>query len=184
MNAGLTFLTNLYQGIRQNRIQLVLVAGAILFTLCFLYFYYLPYFTNIGPVQPIPFSHRLHAGVKAIACEFCHPYVSRSKFPGIPPVEKCLYCHRYIIPNHPEIQKEHRYFNTGTPTPWVKVNYIPEHVLFNHERHIRKELQCIECHGDVKTMDRMKGVHFQMGFCVQCHRAKKAPLDCWLACHN
>jgi hypothetical protein len=43
--------------------------------------------------------------------------VNRSKHPGIPPVEKCIYCHKYIIANHPEIKKEHRYFNTRTPTP-------------------------------------------------------------------
>jgi hypothetical protein len=30
--------------------------------------------------------------------------VGRSVHPGIPPVEKCLYCHKYIIANHPEIR--------------------------------------------------------------------------------
>jgi hypothetical protein len=146
-------------------------------------FYFFPY-ADLGPQQPISFSHHVHAGVKEIQCQFCHPYVARSHFPGIPPVEKCLYCHNYIIVDHPEIQKEHRYFDTRTPTPWVKVNYVPEFVFFNHERHIRKELACQECHGKVETMDRLKGVDFQMGFCVACHREKKANLDCWLACHN
>jgi hypothetical protein len=156
----------------------------VLFSLGFLYFYYISPATNIGPRQPIPFSHRLHAGVKAINCRFCHPYVQRSIYPGLPPVEKCLYCHNYIIANHPEIKKEHNYFNTQTPTPWRKVFFVPEHVLFNHQRHIRKGFPCEKCHGQVKQMDRLKDLRFKMGFCVQCHRENKGNLDCWLACHS
>jgi hypothetical protein len=33
-------------------------------------------------------------------------------------------------------------------------------------------------------MDRLKKQTFQMGFCLECHREKKATLDCWLSCHN
>ena len=152
--------------------------------LIFLSLFYVRPGANIGPEQPIAFSHRIHAGVKEIQCRFCHPYVARSKFPGIPPVEKCLYCHDYIISNHPEIQKEHQYFNSKTPIPWVKVNFMPEHVIFNHKRHIKKDVDCRECHGDVETMDRLKDADFEMGFCIHCHKAKDANLDCWLACHN
>jgi hypothetical protein len=43
---------------------------------------------------------------------------------------------------------------------------------------------CKACHGQVEAMDRIKGVTFRMGFCVECHQEKKANLDCWLACHN
>jgi hypothetical protein len=153
-------------------------------TLLFLYYFYVPPASDVGPEQPIAFSHRVHTGVKEIQCRFCHPYVDRSSFPGIPPVEKCLYCHKYIIAGHPEIQKEHKYFNTKTPTPWVKVNYIPEHVFFNHKRHVKKQIDCSECHGAVETMDRLKEQKFEMAFCINCHQEKKANLDCWLACHN
>jgi hypothetical protein len=92
-------------------------------------FLYAPPAAMIGPEQPIPFSHRLHSGVKAIQCQYCHPYVEHSNHPGLPPVEKCLHCHNYIIANHWWIQKEHEYYNTGTPTPWVKANFLAEHVL-------------------------------------------------------
>ncbi len=160
------------------------IALCVLLVLGFLYFFYISPATRIGPAQPIAFSHRLHAGHKAIDCRFCHPYVERSIHPGLPPVEKCLFCHNYIIANHPEIKKEHNYFNSGTPTPWRKVFYIPEHVLFNHQRHIKREVACEKCHGDVKQVDRLKGQRFRMGFCVQCHRENKANLDCWLACHS
>ena len=174
---------SLLQTLKRNRAHLLLTIFAALGVVLFLYFFY-GYGTYIGPEQPIPFSHQLHAGVKQIQCFYCHPYAGYSNFPGIPPVEKCLHCHKYIIANHPWIQKEHWYFNNKTPTPWQKVYYIPEHVLFNHQRHIRKEIACQECHGAVEKMHRLKSHRFKMGFCVDCHRAKKANLDCWLSCHS
>jgi predicted CXXCH cytochrome family protein len=162
----------------------VFSSAAVILVGLFLYFFYLFPADDMGPMQPISFSHRVHAGVKAIQCEFCHPSVRRSTFPGIPPVGKCLYCHDYIISNHPEIKKEHQYFNTHTPTPWVKVTYIPEFTFFNHACHLRRKLQCRECHGPAETMDRLQRNKIQMGFCVSCHRRYEANIDCWLACHN
>ena len=156
----------------------------ILLVIGFLYFFYVWPARNIGPEQPIPFSHRVHSGVKAIQCQFCHPYVGRSIHPGLPPVEKCLYCHNYIIANHPWIQKEHDYFNTRTPTPWKKVFYVPEHVLFNHQRHIKKNVECAICHGQIETMDRIPAKRFKMKFCIECHKKNNANLGCWLACHS
>jgi len=167
-----------------NKGPIFWTAGLVVLTVAFLYYFYTPPATRIGVEQPIPFSHQLHAGVKSIQCRFCHPYVERSIHPGLPPVEKCLYCHNYIIANHPQILKEHRYYNTQTPTPWKKANYLAEHVLFNHQRHIKKEIQCQECHGAVETMDRIRGKYFYMQFCLNCHRQKKVNLGCWLACHS
>jgi hypothetical protein len=155
----------------------VLVAG-------FLYTFYSSPATSIGVEQPIPFSHRVHVNVKNIQCQFCHPYVGRSINPGLPPVEKCLYCHKYIIANFPPILKEHLYYNTRTPTPWKKANYLAEHVLFNHQRHIRKEIACQQCHGEIQNMDRVKGKIFFMAFCIRCHRERKVNIGCWLACHS
>lgn len=167
-----------------NKAPLGLITLCVLLAAGFVYFFYASPATSMGPAQPISFSHRLHAGIKAIDCRFCHPYVARSIFPGLPPVEKCLFCHKYIIANHPEIRKEHHYFNTRTPTPWVQVFYLPEHVLFNHQRHILKEIACEACHGEVKATDRLKGQRFKMGFCLECHRQKDANVGCWLACHS
>ena len=75
-----------------NKGPLAIVGGSVVLTAAFLFFFYFPPAGNIGPAQPIPFSHRLHAGHKAINCRFCHPYVERPIHPGLPPVEKCLYC--------------------------------------------------------------------------------------------
>jgi hypothetical protein len=171
-------------GIWANRWPLLWIAAGVFLVLGFLYFYYASPGTRIGPEQPIAFSHRLHAGDKAISCRFCHPYVERSNHPGIPAVEKCLYCHNHIIANHPEILKEHAYYNTDTPTPWVKVFYMPEHVLFNHQRHLLSGIDCAACHGEVQQMDRLQDRRLKMGFCIDCHREKNATLDCWLSCHS
>lgn len=169
---------------RNNRIIIFSVASCVILVIFFIYLFYFFQEEGIGAKQPIPFSHRVHAGVKAIPCQFCHPDADRSTFPGIPPVEKCFYCHTYIISKHPEIRKERKYLETKTPVPWIKVNYVPEYAFFNHQCHIRKGVDCAECHGQVETMDRIKGVRFEMGFCVTCHRQKMVTLDCWLACHN
>jgi len=173
-----------WQGVRRNGRPILVIAGCMILVLGFLFFFYASPAARIEPEQPIAFSHRLHAGHKAIDCRFCHPYADRSIDPGLPPVEKCLYCHNYIIANHPEIRKEHDYYNSATPTPWRKVYYLPEHVLFNHQRHIKRDVACEECHGEVKQMDRLKGMRFKMGFCIQCHRARNVNLGCWLACHS
>jgi len=171
------------EGTGNNRTLLLLIGLGIVLLVAFLYYFYIPPATDIGPEQPVAFSHRVHAGVKQIQCEFCHPYVKKSNFPGMPPVEKCLYCHHYILHSFPEVLRVHDWLESNTPAAWVKVNYVPEHVVFNHQRHIRKDIECKECHGAVETMDRLKGTDFKMGFCIECHEEKKANLDCW-SCHN
>lgn len=156
-----------------------LVSGAM-----FYLFYIYPH-ADLGPRQPIPFSHRIHAGVKQINCRFCHPFVARSKHAGIPALQKCFFCHNYVIPLHPEIQKEKAHYESGVPVEWIRVFYVPDFVKFRHLPHIQfGNLDCSDCHGAVETMDRLPSVGFQMGFCIGCHRERDAQLDCWLACHH
>ena len=168
----------------KNAITILTTLATTLFIAAFILFFYSPPQARIGPEQPIPFSHNVHSGIKQIQCQYCHPYVAYSNHPGIPAVEKCLHCHKYIIAEHPWIKKEHEYFNTDTPTPWVKVNYVAEHVLFNHQRHINNKIACQECHGQVQEIQRLPQKVWRMGECVECHRKKNANLDCWLACHS
>ena len=99
--------------------------ATVLLVLTLVYFYYLFPGQDIGPVQPIYFSHRIHAGVKQINCRFCHPYVERSEHAGLPEVEKCFFCHKYIIPMHPEILKEKEYFDRKVPVPWSASTLFP-----------------------------------------------------------
>lgn len=159
--------------------------GAFLLLAAMMYLFYVYPDRNIGPEQPIPFSHRLHAGTKAIDCRFCHSYVASGPRAGIPVMEKCFYCHEYIIPLHPEIELERRFYESGTGVPWVRVYNVPDHVQFHHQPHILwAGLDCTRCHGEVERMDRLKSVNFQMEFCIDCHREMNAQVDCWLACHH
>jgi predicted CXXCH cytochrome family protein len=168
-----------------NRQWLKWVSAVILLTGVMVYFYYVYPGRGVGPAQPIAFSHRVHAGVKAIHCRFCHPQVERSAHAGLPEVEKCFYCHNYIIPSHPEILKEKGYLDRQRPVPWVRVFYVPDFVKFRHEPHLRwGKLECSQCHGPVAQMDRLQTRVFKMQFCIDCHKQKKAQLDCWLACHH
>lgn len=48
------------------------------------------------PVQPIAFSHRLHAGEMQIDCLYCHSGAERSRHAGIPAASTCMNCHRYV----------------------------------------------------------------------------------------
>ena len=114
--------------IRPGAVVLFLLVGFTM--LVFMYLFYVQMQGRVGPEQPIPFSHRLHAGVKAIDCRFCHPFVERSAKAGLPTVGKCLYCHNYIIRKHPWIQEEHRYYETDEPTPWVRLFIVGDHVQF------------------------------------------------------
>lgn len=156
---------------------------SVLLVIAMLYLTRVYPYQKIGPKQPIFFSHRVHAGDKGINCRFCHPFVEQSTNPGIPPVSKCLFCHRYIITGHPQIVKLKNYFDTQTPIPWIRLMYLPDYNRFNHQAHLAQRIECATCHGEVSRMDRIYPVTYQMGFCVECHKARNAQLDCWLSCH-
>ena len=48
------------------------------------------------PVQPIAFSHRLHAGGMQISCLYCHSGAEKGPHAGIPAASICMNCHRTI----------------------------------------------------------------------------------------
>ena len=100
-------------------------------------------------------------------------------------MEKCFFCHEYIIPSHPQLVKELEHYKTGDAVQWIKIFWVPDFVKFRHQPHIRwANLDCTECHGDIKAKDRLQPVKFEMGFCIKCHKEKNAQTDCWLACHH
>ena len=137
----------------------------------------------VGTKQPIPFSHRLHAGARQISCLFCHDGADRSRVAGTPEVSKCLLCHNVIIANFEPIRKLHGYYNRKEPIPWVRVNRLPDYVHFTHEMHLAAGIDCGHCHGNVKAMDRITpSLNLKMGFCVDCHKNLKATVDCY-TCH-
>ena len=138
---------------------------------------------NPGPRQPIPFSHRIHAGTKDLSCFFCHNSALRSSNAGMPPVEKCLLCHNVIASNWEPIARIRKYYDRGESIPWVRVNRVPDFVRFSHQAHLAAKIDCGHCHGNVKAMDRITpSPNLKMGFCVHCHKSRKATVDCY-TCH-
>jgi hypothetical protein len=137
-----------------------------------------------SPVQPIAFSHKMHAGDNGIPCLFCHRYAPRSPVAGIPAVADCRACHQFIAQNAPEIKKLMEYWGKKEPIPWIRVYHVPDHVYFPHMMHSRAGLPCAGCHGDVAAMPRVaRSVKINMGWCLSCHRQHKASIDCW-TCHK
>ncbi|MFQ5898194.1 MAG: cytochrome c3 family protein [Candidatus Methylomirabilia bacterium] len=154
-------------------------------------------------VQPIAFSHRIHAGQYKIDCQYCHADARRSPYAGIPSVRRCMGCHRITAADRPEIQKLAQYLGREESIPWVRIHKVPEMVYFAHKPHIRAGLACQSCHGPVDTMDRIEARTGQnlvndllnlvglaqtatpltMGWCVECHTAKEASLEC-TTCHH
>jgi hypothetical protein len=163
-----------------------------------------------GPVQPIFFSHVIHAGAFKIDCQYCHTGARRSAAAGIPSVERCMGCHKIVAAQgNPEVQKLHGYWERREPIPWVRVFKVPEFTHFPHKPHVRAGVTCQSCHGPVERM-RVVGAQtgprllndlaslvglkvapppLSMGWCVDCHRREnavrdtQAPLDC-IACHH
>ena len=58
------------------------------------------------PVQPVAYSHRLHAGELGIACLHCHTAAERGKHAGIPAVNVCMNCHRFVSAAWVEVKAE------------------------------------------------------------------------------
>ena len=48
------------------------------------------------PVQPIAYSHRLHAGELQIPCQYCHSGAASSRHAGIPAASTCMNCHQFV----------------------------------------------------------------------------------------
>ena len=51
---------------------------------------------NYAPDQPVKFSHKTHAGLNKIDCQYCHDGARRSKSAVIPATNTCMNCHKAI----------------------------------------------------------------------------------------
>jgi hypothetical protein len=161
---------------------LVCASGAVVAAMILMYVLPLD-FKERSPVQPLAFSHKLHAGSNGISCLYCHRYTDKSRVAGIPAVADCRACHLYISPEAPEIKKLMGYWDRREPVAWVRVNSLPDYVYFPHMMHIRARIDCSACHGDVAAMERIsRTASLKMGWCLGCHRQHKASIDCW-TCH-
>lgn len=156
------------------------------FILIFLLLGYDWYRNKQAPGQPIAFSHKIHVGKVGLECQFCHESVEKAAFAGIPSVQKCMSCHANVATDRPEIQKLAGYWERKEPMEWNRVHRIRirNYVYFSHKRHIKKDIDCAVCHGEVRHMDEIRRVRsLEMGWCVGCHEQNDAPTDC-LTCHQ
>jgi hypothetical protein len=140
----------------------------------------IPTASNQGyaPEQPIPFSHKLHAGTNKIACTYCHSSVEKSAHASVPAVNVCMNCHSIVKTDSPWIKKVWSHFKEGRPIEWVRVHELPDHAYFNHKRHVSKGVSCQTCHGDVANMEKVyQKSPLTMGWCIDCHRGNTTPKE-------
>ena len=163
--------------------------------------------TNYEPVQPIYYSHKVHAGINQINCLYCHGNAWESKSAAIPSVNVCMNCHKTItsyekgpklynkegkeVNGTAEIAKLHKYAgfdaanpnawdpSKAKPVEWVRIHNLPDHVYFNHSQHVKAgNVQCQTCHGNIPEMDEVKQFsELSMGWCINCHRNTKVDFN-------
>lgn len=155
------------------------------------------------PIQPIHYSHKIHAGDNGIDCKFCHSAARVSKTAGIPSLNVCMNCHKNIsevaettaTPEHSkafydgEIQKlydavgwdktNQKYTGKTKPVKWVRIHNLPDFAYFNHSQHVTVAgLECQTCHGPVQEFEFMKQYSpLTMGWCVDCHRKTDVKME-------
>jgi len=137
------------------------------------------------PVQPFEFPHVIHVQQGISCTDYCHTGVTSGPVAVIPSIQTCMTCHDAIATDRPRIQQLAAIRDKGTDLAWARVfDYYPEsHVRFNHAPHIRRNVECATCHGNVAEQTvAQRNVEMTMGFCVNCHNENKAPVDC-LTCH-
>ena len=156
------------------------------------------------PIQPIHYSHRIHAGDNKIECKYCHSSARKSKTSGIPSLNVCMNCHKsiyqvadatlaegkqYGIDYNEEIQKlysavgwdeeNQKYTGETKAVEWVRVHNLPDFAYFNHSQHVEVgEIACQTCHGPVEEMEIMSQYSpLTMGWCVNCHRETEVKVE-------
>lgn len=163
-----------------NRVPLMLLVGALLLGTAIasgVSYYFTPKYTRVGyaPVQPVPFSHALHAGQLGLDCRYCHTNVEVAGHANIPDAGTCMACHNQIKTDSPLLQPVRDAWaggsGNGPPVEWVRVHQVPDYVYFNHAAHVNRGISCAECHGAVHEMEVVRHEKsFSMAWCLECHR--------------
>ena len=183
--------------------QFLILVSAIFLLLLSGYFVY-GFFMQVGidqgyePVQPIHYSHRIHAGENKIECKYCHSSARVSKHSGIPSLNVCMNCHKsigevaeatqaeglqeYGVDYNKQIQKLYKavgwdpaaqaYTGKTEPVKWIRIHNLPDFAYFNHSQHVMVAgVECQKCHGPVEEMEIMyQHAPLTMGWCINCHR--------------
>jgi mono/diheme cytochrome c family protein len=125
-----------------------------------------------APKQPIPFSHKIHAGKYKIDCNYCHTGVNKSKAANIPSANICMNCHNEIKKDSPKLKGLFEAVKNNKPIEWVRVHNLPDLAYFNHSQHVKVGgLECKTCHGPIEEMEVVQQYSpLTMGWCINCHR--------------
>lgn len=143
------------------------------------WYYFSPEFTDVGyqPVQPIDYSHKLHAGDLQLDCRYCHTGVESSAVAGVPPTQTCMNCHTQIKKDSPKLAKLRESWSTNQPIEWKRIHKLPDYVYFDHSAHVQVGVGCESCHGRVDQMERVaQEKPLSMAWCLECHRDPKPEL--------
>ena len=146
-------------------------------------YYATPKYTRIGyqPIQPVPYSHALHAGQLGLDCRYCHSNVEKSGVANLPTAQTCMNCHSQVKTDSPLLAPIRASYASGQPVKWVRIHQTPDYVYFNHSVHVSRGVSCFECHGQINQMDVVYHAKpLSMGWCLDCHRNPEShlrPLD-------
>jgi len=167
---------------RTLKVPLYACVGALFIgsnAVAFFWYYGSPKYTNVGyrPTQPVPYSHKLHAGDLGMDCRYCHVNVERSPNATVPATGTCMNCHKLVLPESPKLALIRESAATGTPMQWVKVHKVADYVYFNHSAHLNAGVGCFSCHGNVAQMEVVtQNQPLSMSWCLDCHRAPENSL--------
>ena len=190
----------LWKAFAQN--QFLMLVSSIFMLLVAAYFMF-GFFMQIGidqgyaPVQPIHYSHKIHAGDNKIDCNYCHSSARKSKTSGIPSLNVCMNCHKniseYTGPEdlakgyttefyNDQIAKlydavgwdvdDQSYKGEEKPVKWIRIHNLPDFVYFNHSQHVTVAgVECQTCHGPVEEMEILEQHSpLTMRWCIDCHK--------------
>lgn len=132
-----------------------------------------PYATGVHstPQQPVPFSHEHHVNGLGIDCRYCHAFVEKSAFAGLPSTKTCMTCHSQLWTQAPMLEPVRESLLEQKPLRWVRVHDLPDYVYFNHSAHVTRGVDCEACHGKVDLMPLTRQTQpLTMGWCLDCHR--------------
>lgn len=124
-----------------------------------------------APRQPVPYSHRLHAGQLGIDCRYCHTNVERSAWANVPDTETCMNCHSLARTDSARLAPVRESWASGQSVPWIRIHRLPDHAYFDHSVHVTAGVGCVTCHGRIDQMEVVRQDQpLSMSWCLDCHR--------------
>jgi len=154
-------------------VLILIITGGLVSAIGFFWYFGSPKFTDVGyrPKQPVPFSHKLHAGDLGMDCRYCHTQVEFSAHANIPPTQTCINCHKIIATDSEKLLPVRESWAEDKPINWVRVHELPDYAYFNHAVHINAGVGCVSCHGNVRAMPEItQSEPLSMSWCLDCHR--------------